>query len=291
MGGYATNQDPATILFAAALPGSPTAGTAGEALKFADVRLDAAVTTRMATFVYTTPPTAAAIATAVWTTTTGGDFTTLGSPGHILVSQLGGTFTANNTAIFSTAALANAPGGSLTVADIWGEPMAAYTTPGTAGADLAAAGTAADPWSTLLPGGYTAGMAGAILGGVLKANLKQVNDVNILTPVIPGVPVVDTTYIHGVGPVDLSSSGVTLAAGEYNAIADAALKRDWTAVDQTALPAFCNWQAFRVLRNGFETNQATKIRTIFKEDKTTPAWTSTVSTVPAAEPIIGDTPT
>jgi hypothetical protein len=41
VGSYATGQDPATVLFAAPLPGSPSTGSAGEALKFADTRLDA----------------------------------------------------------------------------------------------------------------------------------------------------------------------------------------------------------------------------------------------------------
>lgn len=58
------------------------------------------------------PPTAAAIATAVWTDTTAGDFATASSPGKILVTQLGGTFTTNASSIFTVAALANGPSGS-----------------------------------------------------------------------------------------------------------------------------------------------------------------------------------
>jgi hypothetical protein len=55
--------------------------------------------------------TAAAIATALWTDVTSGDFATVGSPGHILVTQLGGTFTTTSSSIFTALSLANAPGG------------------------------------------------------------------------------------------------------------------------------------------------------------------------------------
>lgn len=60
----------------------------------------------------TAPPTAAAIATAVWTTTTASDFATASSPGKILVTQLGGAFTTTASSVFTTASLANGPSGS-----------------------------------------------------------------------------------------------------------------------------------------------------------------------------------
>lgn len=55
--------------------------------------------------------TGAAIATAILTDTTSGDFATTGSPGHILVTQLGGAFTSTSS-VFTTASLVNAPSGS-----------------------------------------------------------------------------------------------------------------------------------------------------------------------------------
>lgn len=55
--------------------------------------------------------TTATIATAVWTDTTAGDFTTSTSPGKIIFSQLGGAFTTTSSSVFSTAALANGPSG------------------------------------------------------------------------------------------------------------------------------------------------------------------------------------
>jgi hypothetical protein len=58
--------------WATALPGAYGAGTAGNIL---GNRLDAAITTRMATFTYTTPPTSAAIATQVWSEVLPGTYT------------------------------------------------------------------------------------------------------------------------------------------------------------------------------------------------------------------------
>lgn len=58
--------------WATALPGSYAAGTAGNIL---GNRLDAAITTRLASASYTAPPTTAAIATGVWSETLPGSYT------------------------------------------------------------------------------------------------------------------------------------------------------------------------------------------------------------------------
>ncbi len=93
-----------------------------------------------------TPPTAAAIATAIWTDTTAGDFTTATSPGKIIFTQLGGAFTTTSSSVFTTAALAN--------------------------------GSAGDPWGTAIPASYTTGQAGNLIGNALAAiNSKAFNKV------------------------------------------------------------------------------------------------------------------
>ncbi len=71
--------------------------------------IDADILSRLAISGYTTPPTAAAIATGIWTDTTAGDFTTASSPGKIVLSQLGGAFTTSSSSVLSTASLVNAP--------------------------------------------------------------------------------------------------------------------------------------------------------------------------------------
>ncbi len=54
-----------------------------------------------------------------------------------------------------------------TIADqVWDELLSGHVGVGSAGAALAAAGSAGDPWSTPLPGAYGGGTAGAIVGAL-----------------------------------------------------------------------------------------------------------------------------
>lgn len=98
-----------------------------------------------------TPPTAAAIATAVWTDTTGSDFTTASSIGKSLYNA----FT-SNTSVYTTAALANAP---------------------TGGSSPSAIATAV--WQDLLAGGDF-GTAGSI-GSLLSTQIGNVAGVTMIT--------------------------------------------------------------------------------------------------------------
>lgn len=71
----------------------------------------------------------------------------------------------------------NAGGSSLTVGDIadavWEEAIADHSgTAGSTAEQLAAAGSAGDPWATALPGAYTSGQAGKILGDNLDASVS-----------------------------------------------------------------------------------------------------------------------
>jgi hypothetical protein len=124
-----------------------------------------------------TPPTAAQIATAIFTDTTASDFTTASSPGKILVTQLGGTFTTTSSSVFTTAALANGPSGSgptvqQIVNGVWDEPNASHLTAGSTGQKLNSAGGAADPLLNAVPGSYAAGTAGDALGKVTAIKAK-----------------------------------------------------------------------------------------------------------------------
>lgn len=77
-------QDPYTLILDTATSALTTAGTVG---KLWVDNLNATITSRMATFTYTAPPTAAAIGTAVWETLTSG-ITLVGSFGVLLKSML-----------------------------------------------------------------------------------------------------------------------------------------------------------------------------------------------------------
>ena len=52
---------------------------------------------------------------------------------------------------------------------VWDEALSGHLTAGSAGAALNGAGSAGDPWTTLLPGSYGAGTAGNIVGNRLDA--------------------------------------------------------------------------------------------------------------------------
>jgi len=76
------------------------------------------------------------------------------------------------------------------------------------------------------------------------------------------------------------------AATYATTCADALLKRDWTAVSGEAARSALN--ALRHIRNKWSISGTTK--TVCKEDDSTTAWTSTVSTDGSAVPIVGDDP-
>jgi hypothetical protein len=105
-----------------------------------------------------TPPTAAAIADAVWDESASAH-TSIGSTGE---------------------ALNDAAAGAVSAADIadavWDESLGAHLSVGSTGDALNdAGGSAADPWDTALPGAYTSGKAGWILGTRLDAQVSSIS--------------------------------------------------------------------------------------------------------------------
>jgi len=79
---------------------------------------------------------------------------------------------------------------------------------------------------------------------------------------------------------------VAVGATAGNTIADAILKRDWSAVSGEAARSLLN--AGRFLRNKWSISGATL--TVKKEDDSPTAWTSTVTTAAGADPVTGNTP-
>lgn len=131
---------------------------------------------------------------------TGDAFALIGTTGSGLTS-LAPSATALSTATWTgtkagyiDAAISGVGGGSAAdVADaVWNEVLSGHSTPGFAGAALAAAGTAADPWLTLIPGAYTAGMAGYILGNnipTIKTSTDRITSgtaITVTSPVAAG---------------------------------------------------------------------------------------------------------
>lgn len=162
-------------------------------------RLDAAVSSRMATFTYTVPPTAAAVATAVWAESTRAltdkaNFTLAVTPPtaaaistavwaetvRALTDKAGfslatapPTAAAISTAVWAeatrTLTSGAAPSAAVIADAVWDEVMSGHLTGGTTGASLNGAGAAGDPWTASLPGAYGSGTAGNIIGNRIDA--------------------------------------------------------------------------------------------------------------------------
>ena len=126
-------------------------------------------------------PTAAAIADAVWeealsdhSGTSGSTAEALnaaGSAGDPWNTALPGAYTSGKAGYILGTFLTAAPPTASAIADqVWEEALSDHSgTSGSTAEALAAAGTAGDPWGTSLPGSYTSGQAGYIIGTYLTA--------------------------------------------------------------------------------------------------------------------------
>lgn len=129
----------------------------------------------------------AEIAAAVWTTTTAGNFTAVGSPGKVLVGQLGGAFTTTTSSVYTVAALANAPaggGGGGSAASVW-----AYTIDGQTAASWLA-------WAGL----------GASAGNVVRADNGDGTEAWTISDPDGGTAQIDAT-VRGSGSIRRSITG------------------------------------------------------------------------------------
>lgn len=155
--------------WATSLPGAYGAGSAGYII---GNRLDAAVTSRLATAGYTSPPSAATISTAVWGESVRSLTDKAGfalADGSIVAATIGAN-ALNGKGDWLLSSSYTSPPAVGTIADaVWNEAMADHLTGGSTGSSLNAAGSAGDPWATVLPGAYGDGTAGQIIGGRIDA--------------------------------------------------------------------------------------------------------------------------
>lgn len=86
--------------------------------------------------------------------------------------------------------------------------------------------------------------------------------------------------------LDTGTDGVVISAATANAIADALLKRDFNSVSGESARSALN--ALRFLRNKWSVSGTTL--TVTKEDDSTSAWTSTLTTDGTADPVTASDP-
>lgn len=114
-----------------------------------------------------TPPTAGEVADAVWDEATAGH-TTSGTFGEQLKTDVDAILADTDELQTNQITVAGIADG------VWEEAIADHSgTSGSTAEALAAAGSAGDPWSTSLPGAYSAGTAGYIIGTNLDATVSS----------------------------------------------------------------------------------------------------------------------
>jgi hypothetical protein len=96
-----------------------------------------------------------------------------------VTGNLGGNVVGSVASVTAAVTLPSIPSNWITAAGIasgaltsavWDGSISGHTTGGTFGGALNAAGSAGDPWATTLPGSYTSGQAGYIMGNYLTGN-------------------------------------------------------------------------------------------------------------------------
>ena len=216
-------------------------------------RIDVATSTRLASASYTAPLDAAGTRSAV------------GLASANLDTQLGALPTAAENADA-----------------VWDEALSGHLSAGSTGEALNAAGAAGDPWTTSLPGAYSSGQAGHIIGTYLDAAISTRLATSGYTAPLSAS---GTRTALGLASADLDAQLAALPTATENA--DALLNRDMSAVSDTNSRSPLN--ALRHIRNKWSVSGTTL--TVTKEDDTTTAWTATVTTNAGADPITGSDPT
>lgn len=196
---------------------------------------------------------------------------------------------------FSADALRNAPTGSgggsapsaAAIADaVWDEILSGHAISGSTGEALSAAGGAGDPWITALPGSYSAGQAGYIVGNNLNATVSS-RATQSSVDIVAGYLDTEIAAIKAKTDNLPASPAATGDIPTATQNADALLNRDMSAVSDTNARSPLN--ALRFIRNKWSIAGTTL--TVTKEDDATSAWTATVTAAPGADPISGNDPT
>lgn len=188
----------------------------------------------------------------------------------------------------SPAATGDIPTAAAVADAVWDEAIAGHAISGSTGEALAAAGAAGDPWITALPGSYSAGQAGYILGTNLNATVSS-------RATQTSVDTVDDFLDTEIAAIKAKTDNLPASPAATGDIptatenADALLARDLgSGSNAGSLNERTVRSALRHIRNKWSFSGTTL--TVTKEDDSTTAWTSTVSTNAAADPITGSDP-
>lgn len=129
------------------------------------------------------------------------------------------------------------------VADaVWEEPIADHSgTAGSTAEQLAAAGSAGDPWATALPGAYSAGQAGKIVGDNLNATVgsrasqTSVDDLPTNAELATALAGADDAVLAAIGALTIPSAADNAAAVLAAAFENAETVQDFLRLSRAAL--------------------------------------------------------
>ncbi len=185
--------------------------------------------------------------------------------------------------IFTADALQNAPSGSgpsaADIADaVWEEAIADHSgTSGSTAEALSAAGASGDPWITALPGAYSAGQAGYILGTNLNATVSS-RATQTSVDTVDGIVDLIKASTDNL-PASPAATGDIPTAVQN---ADALLGRNVSGGSSSGRTVK---QAFHFIRNKWVVAAGTL--TVYDTDDSTPSWTGAVTGTPGADPVTG----
>ncbi len=146
---------------------------------------------------------------------------------------LAGTITYKIVATAPAPAAGGAPSAADIADAVWEEAIADHSgTAGSTAEQLAAAGAAGDPWATALPGSYSSGQAGKIIGDNLNATISSrasQASVDTVDGIVDAI-LVDTAEIGaaGAGLTEAGGTGDQLTAIPWNAAWDAEVQSEAT---------------------------------------------------------------
>ena len=144
---------------------------------------------------------------------------------------------------------ASAPSAA-TVADaVWDEALAGHSGAGSAGAALTAAGSAGDPWATVIPGAYGEGTAGLLLGTTIPNAIDAIDnyvdtEIGTLTTELAKVPKSDSNVSFNATAIAAIQNGLAtptnITAGTITTVTNltnAPTNGDFTATMKSSITA------------------------------------------------------
>jgi hypothetical protein len=239
------------------LPGAYGAGTAG---KIVGDNVNAAITSRMATY---TQPTGFLAATfpsdpadqSLVIAATDAVMARLGVPA-------GASVVADIATRLATAGYTVPPTPAEIADGVWDELIAGHLGAGSTGAALNGAGSAGDPWTTTLPGAYGAGTAGKIVGDNINATVSSrgsqtsVDDLPTNSELATALAASDDAVLAALATVqgdtnDLQARLPSALTGAGN------MKADMLALDGSTLSASRLRRSASLIHDGAVTGAAT----------------------------------